>query len=371
MGYGFLGLAILVWGESLLQVASLVVRSSADGKNATSEHSTKKKDISQEALRSCLDDKRIVFIGPSTSRSDYFALTFFAEYGRWPDQNEIVYGPPGQIPGRGPNPLFGPTLEYGLTNVGRAPLVASPQCTIGSAESFLWYSNSVMNGHELCDCYKNDPKQVFHIADIYNQTENRIYVNQNVNTGHSTMISYFQWFGDVVHPRGSVDFSPLTYLPLHLDPPKAVDQQCPVGQFKGGWDWTMQVQDFISNFAMSLKPTHLIIDAAYWPTLPTNTALWEQISLAGAKAVAPSKGKVLWRTVPLRHDYPIAEPSSAVNLQPFTSKGWQLYDAANMVKTYRGNRADDEIFFDTVHLRPQSQSHLMWDFLQTHVCPAR
>jgi len=227
-----------------------------------------------------------------------------------------------------------------------------------------------LNQHELCDCYKNDPAGAFHIADIYNQTENRVYVSENVNTGQSTMIAYFQWFGDIVNPRGSVDFSPLTYLPLHLDPPKAVKQQCPVGQFKGGWDWSMQVQQFVSTFVRGLKPTHLVIDAAYWPINPQNTLLWEQLSLAGANAVLESGGTVFWRTVPLRHDYPIPEPSGFVNVQTFLTKGWKIFDASGLIKRYRGARPDDEIFFDQTHLRPHSESHLMWDFLQTHVCPS-
>lgn len=364
--------------------AGLIVRKSEQVPNATAFHDalhnhssneTKGKGLGRsinedsDNLRPCLDDKRIIFVGPSTSRSDYFALTFFAEYGRWPDTDEISYGPSTGTPGKGPNPLFGPTLEYGLHNVGRPQMFASPSCTLGTAESYLWYSNSIYNGHEMCDCYKNDPTQKFQIADLYNQTENRIYINQNAYTGRSTMIAYFQWFGDIINPRGSVDFSPLTYLPLHLDPPKAIKQQCPVGQFKGHWDWTLRVQYFISNFVKALNPTHLVVDAAYWPTNPANTAFWNEMSVAGANAVLASGGTVFWRTVPLRNDYPIAEPSGGVNTQTFLSKGWKIFDASGMIKTYRGGKSDDEIFFDTVHLRPHSESHLMWKFLQTHVCP--
>jgi len=112
---------------------------------------------------------------------------------------------------------------------------------MGSAESYLRYSNTVFNGRETCDCYKNDPKGEFHIADIYNQTENRIYSNGD------TMIAYFQWFGDTVNPRGSVNLSPLTYLPMHFEPAKALHQQCPVGQFKGHWDWSMPAPQLLSN----------------------------------------------------------------------------------------------------------------------------
>lgn len=316
---------------------------------------------------SCLSGKRIVFVGPSTSKSDYMALAYFAEYGRWPDQDQVMYGPL-HMPAAGPNPLYGPLLEYGLNVGGHHPRPVSVNpCNVGTAESYLHYSNAIFNGHELCDCYKNDPTGKFHIADLYNQTENRIYVNEDA----STMVAYFQWFGDTVNPRGSVNFSPLTYLPTHLNPTKAIHQTCPVGQFKGTWDWYMPVQHFINNFVRNLKPTHLIIDAAYWPTQTHNAQFWDELSSAGANAVMESQGQVMWRTVPLRKDYPIAEPAGAVNLAPFHAKGWKIYDAAGIVTNYRANAADDDIYFDTVHLKPHTESHLMASFLGNHVCPAR
>jgi len=306
-------------------------------------------------VHECLGGKTIVFIGPSTAKSDYLTLTYFAEYGRWPDKADISYWGAGHLAAQGPNPLHGPSLEYEKTVGGQPPPIAAGACRVGTAAPYLQYSNTVLNGHEVCDCYKNDPTGQFQIADIYNQTENRIYRKG------TTTIAYFQWFGDIVQPRGSVNLSPVIFG-------GAIDQQCPAGQFKGAWDWSMPVPTFISHFVKSLKPTHLIIDAAYWPTAPQTAPFWEDLSLAGAAAVAPSLGTVFWRTVPLRNDYPIAEPSSAVNTMRFLSKGWKTWDARAVVHHYRAGRTDTAIFADTVHLSPHTESFLMWTFLHTNIC---
>merc|ERR1719387_1341256 len=60
----------------------------------------------------CLDGQTIVFVGPSTSKADYLALTYFVEYGKWPDQEQVMYGPPGHAINQGPNPLNFASLEY-------------------------------------------------------------------------------------------------------------------------------------------------------------------------------------------------------------------------------------------------------------------
>merc|ERR1740130_1211650 len=130
----------------------------------------------------------------------------------------------------------------------------------------------------------------------------------------------------------------------------------------------MPVPTFISHFIKEMKPTHLIVDAAYWPLSPQHAPFWEALSAAGAEAVRATKGSVFWRTVPLRNDYPIAEPSSAVNTLLFATKGWKTWDASAVVKHYRAGRGDPEIFADTVHLSPHTESFLMWTFLHTNIC---
>lgn len=308
-------------------------------------------------LLSCLDEKRIVFIGPSTSKLDYLALTFFKEYGRWPDQDEVSFGETGKWSGSGPNPLYSPILEYGMDIKERVPPKPVGQCKIGTTEAFSWYSNRILNGHEVCDCYKvggwEGPK------DVYNQTENRIY------TKGSTTIAYFQWFGDVVDPRGTFSF-----WPLQQNPPQKVDQTCPAGQFKGSWLWSQPLAQFMTTTVAHFQPTHLVVDAAYWPIKPKDTLFWESVSAAGVAAILSSHGKVLWRTPPKRSDYPAEkEHAGSVDQNIFLSKSWQVWDAQDTVRQFQGKRTDDELFYDNTHLRPQAQCHLMQNFLTSHVCP--
>jgi len=310
----------------------------------------------------CLNGKRIVFIGPSTSKSDYLALTYFAEYGRWPDSTTVKFGQPGQWSGTGPNPLYGANLEYRMEIKGQEPPTPVNGCTSGSAEKYLWYSNRILNDHEVCDCYKEGG---WHGAvDVNNQTENRVYDNGK------TMIAYFQWFGDVVQPRGTFSF-----WPLQQKPRGPFHQQCPVGQFKGSWDWSMTLPQFLSSTVAHFQPTHLVIDAAFWPIQPQNTAFWDAVAQTGLSAVMNTQGKVLWRTAPTRLDYPIEkEHSRLVDTSSFAAKGWKIYDASDIVGQYRlyeGSKADDDVFYDTTHLKPKAQSFLMKNFLNRYVCPVR
>jgi len=314
---------------------------------------------------SCLNGQRIVFIGPSTSKFDYLALTYFAEYGRWPEEEIVQFGKPGQWYGSGPNPLYGSNLEYGMDTKGQAPTPPVHPCKTGSAEKFLWYTNKILNGHEVCDCYKEGGWQG--PIDVNNQTENRVYDNGN------TMIAYFQWFGDVVQPRGT-----FSLWPLQQRPRAPYHPQCPAGQFKGSWDWSMTLPQFISSTVSAFSPTHLVIDAAFWPIQPTNTVFWDAVAQTGLSAVLSTQGKVLWRTAPTRLDYPIPEHSRDVDTASMVVKGWKLYDASGIVMEYRqhdplfaGSKEDKDVFQDTTHLTPKAQSFLMKNFLNRHVCPIR
>merc|ERR1719491_1182509 len=170
-------------------------------------------------MPACLAGKRIVFIGPSTSKFDYLTLAYYAEYGTWPLQDGILYGAGAW----GPNPLDEGTCTHSSTAM--PPHVTLPMPKPGcqspnpyGAETCFRYTNTIFNGHEACDCYEFGTWST--ASDIYNSTENRVYINGN------TMISYFQYMGDAIPPRGTFDISPLL-----KQPPQPIQQPCPVGQF--------------------------------------------------------------------------------------------------------------------------------------------
>lgn len=316
-------------------------------------------DLNDAALHSCLSGKRIVFIGPSTSKFDYIALAYFAEYGKWPLEDQVVTGPATT----GPNPLY----EWNVRNVlkagGYLPEEVKAVQNVagcnqgGGTETFMRYTNHILNAHEVCDCHQNgDWKGA---GDWYNATENRVYQKD------TTMISYFQWFGDTVPPRGTVDISPALQ-----NPAQAVHLTCPVGQFPGKWAWTMTLTDFIQNVVKYANPTHVVISAAFWPTKPENAVFWDGLAQAGAAAVQHTNGQVFWRTTPQRTDHPSTDPATLVDTARFLQNGWKVFPAQQIVLTYQGQRHNDEMFYDYTHLRPPTEVHLMQTWLQQNVCTA-
>jgi hypothetical protein len=310
-------------------------------------------------LYSCLAGKRVVFIGPSTSKFDYIALAYFLEYGRWPLEEQVAIGPSEM----GPNPLY----EWNVRNVAKAggylpPAVIAEQhvngCNGGGGtETFMRYTNHILHGHEVCDCHQNgDWKGA---GDWYNSTEDRVYWNGD------TMLSYFQWFGDIVPPRGTFDITQALG-----GNPQAVQPTCPVGQFPGKWAWTMPLTDFIKNVVTYANPTHLVISAAFWPSKPEDAQLWDGLAKAGAAAVQNQNGQVFWRTTPQRTDHPSTDPASLVDTARFLQNGWKVYPAQQIVLQFQGARTNDEIFYDFTHLRPPAATHLMQTWLEQNVCPA-
>lgn len=288
------------------------------------------------------------------------ALAYFAEYGTWPDQDVITFGPPGQ--GQwGPNPMN----EGAIHGVPLPPAVTMPVLKPGcqsavplTCEINYRYTNNLFNGHEACDCYEfgvwSQP------ADLYNSTENRVYINGD------TMISYFQYFGDIVPPRGTFDITPLL-----KQPPEPITQTCPVGQFPGTWSWAKTLPDFLKTVIRQSKPTHVVISSSFWPINPLSTAFWNEVAAAGAESVMDSKGQVIWKTTPQRihESAPYKYASPRLDMTPFAQKGWQVFPAGQIVQNLQGGWPNDAVFYDFAHLRPQPQCHVVQAFLATHVCP--
>lgn len=318
------------------------------------------KDKSRDQrLHACMAGKRIVIIGPSTAKSDYLTLAYFAEYGVWPTEDVIAYGQ-GKF---GPNPLVEAMVSSGAAMLSpdmSAP-IGKPGCLAPippGSETYMRYSNAVLNGHEACDCYEFGTWTT--AADIYNSTENRIYINGN------TMISYFQYFGDVVPPRGTFDMTPLLQ-----QPPKAPQQPCPVGQFAGGWSWAKTLPEFLRTVVKQSNPTHIVLSASFWPIQPQNTAFWDDVAAAGVESVMNSHGQMIWKTTPQRghESLPYRYQSPRLDMTRFAQKGWQVYPAGQVVESFQGAWPNDAVFYDFAHLRPRAQCHMSQAFLAAHVCP--
>lgn len=326
---------------------------------AKTDHRSAAEKARDKAMHTCLEGKRIVFVGPSTAKFDYWTLAYFAEYGIWPAQDQVVYGAGAW----GPNYLNEMAVTHG--GIPLPPQVTTPQWKAGcqapvpgTCETAFRYSNHVLNGHETCDCYEFGSWST--ASDIYNSTENRVWTNGN------KMVAYFQYMGDIVPPRGTFDITPLL-----AQPPAPVQQTCPVGQFPGTWSWAKTLPDFLRNVVRHSNPTHVVVSSAFWPITPTNTAFWADVAAAGAESVMDSKGQVIWKTTPQRihESLPHRYTSPRVDMTPFAAKGWQVFPAGQIIETFQGAWPNDAVFLDFAHLRPHSQCHMMQAFLATHVCP--
>lgn len=301
---------------------------------------------------------RIVFIGPSTSKFDYLALAYFAEYGSWPVEDKVPIGN-GES---GPNPMY----EWNVREVQKAGGPLPPAVQInrtvpgciggGGTETFMRYTNHILHGHEVCDCHQNGNWKG--PGDYYNSTENRVYVNNGL------VLSYFQWFGDTVSPRGTADISQALG-----GQPQTMHLQCPVGQFPGSWAWTQALSSFLTNVIQYANPTHLVISAAFWPSPPSASTFWDDLAQAGTTAVQRSKGAVFWRTTPQRMDKTLIDPASSVNTQRFLDKGWHIFPAQQIVANLQGSSKDSDIYYDYTHLKPVPATNLVQNWLQQNVCP--
>lgn len=349
-------LFVLVWACLAMQAGGLVLRDHSKNKTL---HTVRQQEASQanassdKRMHDCLKGKRIVFIGPSTSKADYLTLAFFAEYGRWPSEEQVFFGN-GEW---GPNPINEGGIPHSPLPVATTSPVYKDGCIQGGQNEHVFrYTNYLFNGHEACDCFEfggwAGP------VDVNNATENRIYLNGD------TMISYFQWFGDVVPPRGTYDLTPLL-----SQPPQPPTLQCPVGQFSGEWTWAYSMRDFLLNVVRQARPTHLVLSTSFWPIQPLMLDLWDDIADAGVQAVMDTGGAVIWRTTPQRTDHTSGHVSPRVNMTPFVDRGWQLFPAQTIVAQYQGWQNNNAVFYDFAHLRPPAQCHLTKTFLQTHVCP--
>merc|ERR1719443_1083758 len=92
----------------LLKFSAKEGSEAGNGASSAKAH-TQHKTSSKHTMHPCLAGKRIVFIGPSTSKADYIALAYFAEYGVWPVSDIIAYGA-GQW---GPNPIHEAGVQGG------------------------------------------------------------------------------------------------------------------------------------------------------------------------------------------------------------------------------------------------------------------
>lgn len=309
--------------------------------------------LTDAEMRHCLANKKVVFVGTSTLRFEYLTLAYFAEYGVWPsDQNMIHYGHPN--PRRsGPNPLDAQKVLWStqLPREATSPRSATPGCLRDDLkwESFYRYSNMVYNGHEVCDCYRYGNQ-------YGNTTENRMYKSASGDF----QATYFQWWGQTSVPHGMGPVEAFTA-------PGSLWPSCPAGEGKP-FQWQMPTVEFIQNIVSTMSPSHLVINADWWPIDKLPPVFWTQLAAAGVHAVTASGGQAFLKNAPAKLG---ARQPNYIDPAPFTASGWQVYDAAKIVGEIQGTWPNEQIFVDEyMHLTPAANVHLTSRFVRNVLCHA-
>jgi len=319
--------------------------------NAAAKAATKANRTKTDAqMRQCLAGKKVVMVGTSTLRYEYLTLAYFAEYGSWPsDGKSINFGYPTQR--LGPTPLNEQEVLWStqLPWEATSPRTATPGCLRDDLkwESFYRYSNLVYNGHEVCDCYRYG-------NEYGNTTENRMYTSASGDF----KLTYFQWWGQQSVPHGMAPVEVFTA-------PGTQWPTCPAGEGKP-FQWQMPTVDFIQNIVSTLAPTHLIINADWWPIEQLPPVFWTQLAAAGVHAVSTTGGKAFLKNAPAKLG---ARQPNYVDPTPFAQSGWHMYDAAGIVSEIQGTWPNEAVFFDEyMHLTPAANVHLVSRFVQNFLC---
>eukprot|EP00928_Gymnodinium_smaydae_P053250 TRINITY_DN37289_c0_g1_i1.p1 TRINITY_DN37289_c0_g1~~TRINITY_DN37289_c0_g1_i1.p1 ORF type:complete len:362 (+),score=25.39 TRINITY_DN37289_c0_g1_i1:50-1135(+) len=307
--------------------------------------------LTQAQLRQCLANKRVVFVGTSTLRYEYLTLAYFAEYGTWPsDMKNVQFGWPAHRVG--PTPLNEMEVLWSthLPYEAVSPRPAAMGCKRDDLkwESFYRYTNLLFNGHEVCDCYRYGN----HYA---NTTENRMYTS----AAGDVKIAYFQWWGQASVPRGMCPVQAFTA-------PGTTAPTCPAGE-GSNFAWQSPVADFVSNIVTQMAPTHLVMNADWWPVDQLPVTFWTQLAAAGVHAVSASGGRAFFKQSPAKLGVGARQPNY-IDMTPFTTAGWQMYNAAQIVGEIQTTWTNEAVFFDDMHLTPAANVHLLHRFVQNYLC---
>eukprot|EP00927_Polykrikos_kofoidii_P074125 TRINITY_DN70095_c0_g1_i1.p1 TRINITY_DN70095_c0_g1~~TRINITY_DN70095_c0_g1_i1.p1 ORF type:complete len:332 (-),score=18.43 TRINITY_DN70095_c0_g1_i1:86-1081(-) len=288
-------------------------------------------DPEAAALRQCSNGKRIIYVGDSTFRYEYLAMAYFMEHGK-------CYSGPNALK---PDPSVEAEVMAHFRTFGSPIYPIAPGCVDGGGrawEPFYRYTNSLLNNHETCDCFRDDADGRGTTA-----TENRMYVSAD----NSVSVSYFQWFGETLSPRGTVNV-------FNKEIP------CPPGQTPATSSrWMFDLPTFLSTIVRQLRPTHLIVSVAWWPFQSLHNDFWSKVAMAGAAAVSDTGGTVYWRTTPKPRQ--TVEPNNVLGTfgHLFQNAGWQLYPAAEVIDQLAGN-----VFTDGVHVTSEGNCNMIASFLK-------
>jgi len=227
------------------------------------------------------------------------------------------------------------------------------------------YTNALFRGREKCECHRNSARNLY--------TENRIYINAITNT----TLAYFQWFGDSHLPHGWDD-------KLFQGTFKSYQSSCPTGYLPNSNKdraWKSSVATFLRTTVPRLKPTHLFLQAGWWPLKRFDKNAWIEIARAGSEAVSSTRGKFVWRTT----------PTSLSTMQNLIKKGklkavgeryshgvdvtlllqngvTHLHNSDCIIQYFEKRNGESSTFVDKRHLSARANVALARDMMSELIC---
>lgn len=293
-----------------------------------------------EHINQCLLTKSVVLLGASQLRYEYLDLAYYLEYGKWPST-------PSVSTSSGSGPALIEDDIFQAVKSGSLKTVAEPakgQCQNKQEwEPFYLYTNSVLNKHEACDCFRDSHDH------NSNTVENRAY-----RAPGKASLTYLQWHGPVHKPQGFVDIDALLTSTLPTVP-------CPPGQApQGKLAFNMEVVDLLKHIVNQKKPTHVILDQGRW----TDSSF--DINRVVAQVPSTQEVQFYWKTTPRAKTVKQQLPSDKVDKAILAKNGWKLIDAAALISNLEGQGYN--VFKpDGNHLMPSATNQVCYDVL-LHLC---
>ena len=316
------------------------------------------------ATATCLQTRRVVLVGDSTSRYEYEQI---AHLFLGTDTSALAVDPIDvwmdvtRLPQWARNVPVPPANCDAFAierNGSKRPL---SQLENPATSAFMYRQGMLKKREVACDCSPGSP------GTIANGFQNRVFT-----FGNGGFMAYFQLRGDMLPVSGTVSLQHLMRAGSEGVALTPHEMPCPVGVERPA-TWQHPPDKLLAEL-VAMRPTHVILNMGHWVFSPKMrpAQYWHRIAIA-AHALRQQFGTtLLWRTHPLPKDRPpkrpfLKEENFRAATEIFLENGWQLYDAAGFVAAWQGSAPNSAAFNprDNVHLGVAANEALSRFLLRT------
>ena len=196
-------------------------------------HRCELKRHSAADVRRCLQGRHLLFFGDSISRYLYLLLARLLVVGEWPDDASLLRGNSTCHEASWYDNWSGTLRAKGLIPFER-----------DHWRNYFTGTNAELNGHELCDCYREWCCEEAHL------TENRFFRSRGVQLSYVTQITRPSW-----QPHGHV--VPGTHAEMRAA------LKCAPGECAAPSAWRFDSVEFMSEGLSALQVTDAILSTGH------------------------------------------------------------------------------------------------------------